>query len=58
VSGKREQIHCRIEEFRIVESDHLPLEISIEKTNHEEMGKGRAKEENKKVKKSNLKSKM
>jgi hypothetical protein len=38
----------RIEEFRIkerVESDHLPLEISIERTNHEEKGKERAKEE-------------
>jgi hypothetical protein len=36
-----------VEEFRIgerVEPDHLPLEISIEETNHEEMGKGRAKE--------------
>jgi hypothetical protein len=36
----------RIEEFRIrerVEWNHLPLEISIEETNHEEKGKGRAK---------------
>ncbi|KAH0811265.1 hypothetical protein GEV33_011527 [Tenebrio molitor] len=36
-----------VEEFRIgerVEPDHLPLEISTEETNHEEMGKGRAKE--------------
>jgi endonuclease/exonuclease/phosphatase family metal-dependent hydrolase len=33
----------RVEEFRIgkrVESDHLPLEISIEETNHKERGKG------------------
>jgi hypothetical protein len=31
-----------VEEFRIgerVEPDHLPLEISTEETNHEEMGK-------------------
>jgi hypothetical protein len=37
----------RVEEFRIgkrVESDHLPLEISIEENNHEQRGKGRAKE--------------
>jgi hypothetical protein len=42
----------RVEEFRIgerVESDHLPLEISIEGTNHEERGKGRAKEKQRKV---------
>jgi hypothetical protein len=42
----------RIEEFRIkerVESDHLPLEISIEGTNHEEKGKGIAKEKQRKV---------
>jgi hypothetical protein len=43
----------RVEEFRIgkrVESaDDLPLEISIEETNHEERGKGRAKEEQKRV---------
>jgi hypothetical protein len=41
-----------VEEFRIgeiVESDHLPLEISIEETNHEERGNGRVKEEQKKV---------
>jgi hypothetical protein len=31
-----------------VESDHLPLEISIEERNYEERGKGRAKEEQKK----------
>jgi hypothetical protein len=42
----------RIEDFRIgerVESNHLPLEISIEETNHEERRKGKAKEEEKKV---------
>jgi DNA primase catalytic subunit len=42
----------RVEEFRIgerVKSNHLQLEISIEETNHEEMGKGRAKEDQKKV---------
>jgi hypothetical protein len=42
----------RVEEFRIgkrVESDHLPLEISIEETNHEERGKIGAKEGQKKV---------
>jgi hypothetical protein len=37
-----------VEEFRIprerVESDHLPLEISIEGTNHVEKGKGGARE--------------
>jgi hypothetical protein len=36
----------RVEEFRIgerVELDYLPLEISIEGTNHQERGKGRAK---------------
>jgi hypothetical protein len=36
-----------VEEFRVgerVESDHLPLEISIEEKNHEQRGKGRAKE--------------
>jgi hypothetical protein len=32
-----------------VESDHLPLEISIEGTNHKEKGKGRAKEVQRKV---------
>jgi hypothetical protein len=35
-----------VEEFRIgerVESDHLPLEISIEGTNYEEMGKEKQK---------------
>jgi hypothetical protein len=32
-----------------VESDHLPVEISIEEKNHEQRGKGRAKEEQKKV---------
>jgi hypothetical protein len=40
-----------VEKFTIgekVESDHLP-EISIEETNHEERGKGRAREEQKKV---------
>jgi hypothetical protein len=33
----------RVEEFRIgerVELDYLPLEISIEGTNHQERGKG------------------
>jgi hypothetical protein len=42
----------RVEEFRIgerVKSNHLQLEISIEETNHEEMGKGRAKEDQEKV---------
>ncbi|XP_068907834.1 cilia- and flagella-associated protein 251-like [Tenebrio molitor] len=42
----------RVEEFRIGErvgSDHLPLEISIEGTNQEERGKGRAKEKQRKV---------
>jgi hypothetical protein len=42
----------RVEEFSIgerVESDCLPLEISIEERNHEERGKGRANEEQKKV---------
>jgi hypothetical protein len=42
----------RVEEFRIekkVESDHLPLEVNIERTNHEERGQGRAREEQKKV---------
>jgi endonuclease/exonuclease/phosphatase family metal-dependent hydrolase len=41
-----------VEEFRVgerVESDHLPLEISLEETNHEERGNGRVKEEQKKV---------
>jgi hypothetical protein len=41
----------RVEEFRIggrVESDHLPLEISIE-ANNEERGKGRETGEQKKV---------
>jgi hypothetical protein len=41
-----------VEEFRIgerVESDHLPLEISIEGTNHKERGKGRAKKKERKV---------
>jgi hypothetical protein len=36
----------RIEEFRIgerVESNHLPLEISIEETNHEEKEKRKSK---------------
>jgi hypothetical protein len=36
----------KVEEFRIgerVESDHLPLEISIEGTNYEEMGKEKQK---------------
>jgi hypothetical protein len=32
-----------------VDSDHFPLEITIEGTNHEEKGKGRAREEQKKV---------
>jgi hypothetical protein len=32
-----------------VDSDHLPLEITIEGTNHEEKGKGGAREEQKKV---------
>jgi hypothetical protein len=32
-----------------VESDHLPLEISIEGTNHKEKRKGRAKEVQRKV---------
>jgi hypothetical protein len=31
------------------DSDHLPLEITIEGTNHEEKGKGEAREEQKKV---------
>ncbi|KAJ3633620.1 hypothetical protein MTP99_010558 [Tenebrio molitor] len=47
-----EEAWKRVEEFRTgerVESDHLPLEISIEETNYEERGKGRAKEEQKKV---------
>jgi rubrerythrin len=42
----------RVEEFRIeekVESDHLPLEINIEETNHEERGQEKAREEQKKV---------
>jgi hypothetical protein len=42
----------RAEEFRIGErvmSDHFQLEISIEEMNHEERGKGRAKEEQKRV---------
>jgi hypothetical protein len=32
-----------------VDSDHLPLEISIEGTKHEEKGKGEARYEQKKV---------
>jgi hypothetical protein len=38
----------RVEEFRIgerVELDYLPLEISIEGTNHQERGKGRTKKQ-------------
>jgi hypothetical protein len=37
----------RVEELTIgdrVESEHLPLEISIEETNHEERSKGGAEE--------------
>jgi hypothetical protein len=39
----------RIHNRRKSRSDHLPLEISIEETNNEERRKGRAKEEQKKV---------
>ncbi|KAH0820427.1 hypothetical protein GEV33_002364 [Tenebrio molitor] len=45
--GKSRRIHNRRERER-VESDHLPLEISIE-ANNEERGKGRETEEQKKV---------
>jgi hypothetical protein len=47
-----EEVWERVEEFTIaerVESDHLPLKISTEGTNHAEREKGRAKEEQKKV---------
>jgi hypothetical protein len=47
-----EEAWKRIEESTIgdrVESEHLPLEISIEETNHEERRKGEAREEQKKV---------
>jgi hypothetical protein len=42
----------RVQEFRIgerVKSDYLPLEISTEGTNHDERGKGRTKEKQRKV---------
>ncbi|KAJ3632437.1 hypothetical protein MTP99_009448 [Tenebrio molitor] len=42
----------RVEGFKVGEradSHHLPLEITIEGTNHEEKGKGEAREEQKKV---------
>jgi hypothetical protein len=42
----------KVEEFKVgerVDSDHLPLEISIEGTKHEEKGKGEARYEQKKV---------
>jgi hypothetical protein len=41
-----EEARERVEEFRIgerVDSDCLPLEISIEERNHEERGKGKSK---------------
>jgi hypothetical protein len=39
---ENEKVRERAEEFRMgerIESGHLPVEISIEKTNHEEKGK-------------------
>jgi hypothetical protein len=49
---ENEEAWDKVGEFRIgekVESDHLPLEISIEETNNEEKGRGREKKEQKKV---------
>jgi hypothetical protein len=49
---ENEKVRERAEEFRMgerIESGHLPVEISIEKTNHEEKGKERAKEKQRKV---------